>query len=55
LSVVVLVIVLVVTPFVGGVPVDTVQPVETVLVLATSVLEVPVEWSAGVKVIVPVM
>jgi hypothetical protein len=34
---------------------DTVQPVDVVLVLATSVLELPASVSGGVKVIFPVM
>ena len=49
-----MVIVLVVTPLVGAVPVDTVQPVDVVLVLVTSLMELPARVSGGVKVTFPV-
>jgi hypothetical protein len=54
LLVVVFVMVLVETPFVGGVPLETVQPVDVVLVLVTSLLELPASVSGGVKVTFPV-
>jgi hypothetical protein len=54
LLVVVLVMVLVETPFVGAVPVDTAQPVDEVVVFVTSLLELPFSVSGGVNVTFPV-
>jgi hypothetical protein len=52
--VLVFVIVLVETPFVGAVPVETVQPVDVVFVLVTSLLALPDSVSGGVNVTFPV-